>query len=89
MPSTYGRSNRHNQSTYSHLNYDEVVDTMPCPYILSEHVSYEGKNALVVFPNGFLVSFPPKQGSQRGESISMSWPNRLSLASMFILSYPL
>ena len=87
MPSTYGRSNRHNQSTYSHLNYDEVVDTMPCPYIL--YVSYEGKNALVVFPNGFLVSFPPKQGSQRGESISISWPNGLSLASMFILSYPL
>ena len=53
---------------------------------MSEWTIYNGLSALITLPNGFQVAFSTRQLSQIGKSISVSEPNRPSLANLFILS---
>ena len=73
---------------------DEIDGIMPFaltfigPQML-ECIICKGIDARVAFSKGFLVDFPAKQYSQVGKLILVIWPNKSSLASLFILFCPI
>ena len=55
----------------------------------NEWISYNRKDALVVFPNGFLFDFPTRQCSHVNKVTLARLPIRPSLANLVILSCPI
>ena len=56
---------------------------------ISKWISYNGKDALVAFPNDFLFYFPTRQCSHVDKVTLARLPIRPSLANLVILSCPI